>query len=469
MPWKIDISSDATLVTFNPKALTADDEIDVDEIMLALSEQNIEITPDVEARVEKVIACLGDPTQAKNKLVLAQATPAQPGTDGFFQWIDALDPEKRLVPIEAEDKAETGRSSFYEHSGLIVAKESDTLGVHHSPTEGKPGRNVLGRSIEPQPVNDVNLTPGKNVKLLPDGKTFVAECDGMPVIQNDVLNIDPVLTIDGAVDFSTGNVQYGGDVNIAGDVKDLFAVTAEGDINIGGTVEAASIECGGSLAVKRGVTGKEKGVLKVKGNLSAKYLSNVDVWVGGDIEIGSEIVNTNLNCRGKITLAKGAIHGGQVTAAGSIESPSIGSTAGVRTIVRVGIDPFLEEQIKQIEEVVSQANERIAILMPEAKTILDLCRGKPNDRVKKLAQEIRSCKEQIEELQPQLDQLTEQMAQACNGTIIVHKIIYPGTVLYIGPIVELIRKEITGPIEVVVEPTEDDGDRLAMHSLSATR
>ena len=63
--------------------------------------------------------------------------------------------------------------------------------------------------------------------------------------------------IPGDVDFSVGNISFGGDVNIHKSVLDLFRVTSQTNITIGGTIEAAEVHAGQNLIVRGGIVGKD--------------------------------------------------------------------------------------------------------------------------------------------------------------------------------------------------------------------
>ena len=462
MSWQIEINSDSTIVYLNLKRMTSQDKLDYEEIISALQDKNIPVNPKTESHISQIVEQLAHAGDHEERPVLIQAELPTNGQDGRFEWSEMCDQDKHKNPeVESEDP---GCTNFYSRSSIIIAKKDEKIGVLHPPTDGQPGQDVFQKPIEHQAGTEFKVEPGKNVKLLADGRTFLALCDGEPKLEKGILTVDPTLTVKSDVDFTTGNIAFNGDVNIKGDIKDLFEVRTGGDLNVEGTVEAAHIECDGSLTVKLGISGKEKGLIKVQKNLSCKYLSNVTVWVENDAVVDSEIVNTDLNCRGKVVLKRGAIHGSQVCAAGNIESPAIGSPAGVRTIVRAAVDPFLERQIKELNQPRSELAERINNLMPRAKALLAACGGRPNQQLKKLADEIQKCKNHLEKIDRQHSQLLQEMNQKCNGIIIVHKMIYPGVILHLGNNMQIIEHQMTGPIEITVNRSEGEPHALAFNA-----
>ena len=85
-------------------------------------------------------------------------------------------------------------------------------------------------------------------------------------------------------------------------------------------------------------------------------------------------------------------------------------------------------------------------LMPQAKALLQMAGGQPNEKLTRMAEEIRACQQQLKEIEEELQQLELEMAETCHGIIRVQKTIYPGTIIYIGTLMEAIEKEMTGPV-----------------------
>ncbi len=462
MSWEINIIADNKIVRLDLRKLSDEEEIDRDTIVAHLKEENVAIDSVVENHIQEVLARIASGDRSTPLPVLAEGAPPENGTDGYFEWFESCDPEKRLAQLQAD--TEDDRLNFYGRSALIIVAQGDTLGLLHPATAGKSGRDVLGEEIPAQPGCDCTIEPGENVELAPDGQTFASLCDGQPRLEGTVLSVDPVVTVTSDVDFAIGNIEYGGDLNIQGDVKDLFEVRTGGSVVIQGTIEAARVECDGELEVKQGITGKEKGLVKVGKNLNVKYLSNVSVWVTGDATVDSEIVNVDLNVRGRVLLEKGAIHGGTVTAAGNIEAPIIGSPAGVRTVIRAAVDPFLELELAQLTEERDSLNRKIGALMPQAKALLESCRGKPNQQLKELAEELKQCRERTSSIDRACTELAQKAAENCTGTIIVQKILYPGAMLYIGSAIAIINQQMSGPLQAVVSRDASEANTLTFQA-----
>ncbi len=57
------------------------------------------------------------------------------------------------------------------------------------------------------------------------------------------------------MDFSTGNIDFEGDVRVLKGIRDIFEVRATGNIEVGGLIEASTIDAGGSVFAKGGMAG----------------------------------------------------------------------------------------------------------------------------------------------------------------------------------------------------------------------
>ncbi|MBN1845286.1 MAG: DUF342 domain-containing protein [Sedimentisphaerales bacterium] len=464
MTLRIRVSSGKLSASLDLSSL-ADGPVEYGAIEKALAEKKVSIGPEQESQIRHWIDAYRTSGPPGDQPPLLTGTPPAHGQDGRFEWSAQCDPKNNQQFLDQQDQS--GRASFYGRSSLVLVKKGDILGTLHPPTQGVAGKDVYGAAIEPRPGKDCPLKPGKGAAFLPDGKTLAAEIDGELKYNGRMLWVEPVLSIASDVDFSTGNVDYPGDVFIRGDVKDLFEVHSGADIVVAGTIEAAQVECSGSLCVMRGISGKEKGFIVVDKDLSAKYLSNVRVWVRGDTRIQSEIVNTELHCGGQVILERGALNGGEVTAAGSITAPSLGSLAGVRTIVKAGVDPYLLSQFQQKQQTRTELTALVNRLLPQAKVLLRQGNGRVSNELSRITQEIQEAKNELEAIEREHEELEQKLKQVSDRSIVIRKRIYPGCILYIGQAVEAIDREIEGPVEIRARRDRNGAVTLRFQSLSA--
>ena len=111
--------------------------------------------------------------------------------------------------------------------------------------------------------------------------------------------------IRGDVDFSSGNINFIGDVTISGGVTSGFEVKAGGDIEVDGVVESARVESGGNITLHKGIAGAEKGMIQADGAITARFIENARVMAGGDVTVSDAIIQSivwsgaSVRCEGK--------------------------------------------------------------------------------------------------------------------------------------------------------------------------
>src|SRR3990172_7406508 len=94
----------------------------------------------------------------------------------------------------AVDFREIGRFNNAEQGKVLAML---TLG-----TQGKPGRDVFGRDVQPEALQKKVLVAGKNVELSPDGIKAIAKSSGHACRIDGKITIFPKIQIPGDVDYS---------------------------------------------------------------------------------------------------------------------------------------------------------------------------------------------------------------------------------------------------------------------------
>jgi uncharacterized protein (DUF342 family) len=190
---------------------------------------------------------------------------------------------------------------------------------------------VKGETIEVRTPVEAELVAGENVRLEGDSSTgrLISEMEGGascataevsgesgPKMQHTVA-VRPVAQISGDVNYETGNLDFKGNVEIKGSVLSPFIVKASGDIRIGETVESGAQVYGeANLVVRLGIVG-ENTVVKVEGNITAKFIQDATVSAGGNIAAGSYIRSANVSSQSSVTV-EGS--GGAVGASWAVKS-----------------------------------------------------------------------------------------------------------------------------------------------------
>lgn len=193
--------------------------------------------------------------------VIARGIPPTHGDDAILTYhVD-------INPVLAPREYENGMVDFKDIGLIQPVKKDDVLAEKTLLSEGTPGTCVTGKIHEAIPGKDEKLPTGANTVVNENGTALLAGIDGCVSIINGKINVLKTYTIEGDVNYETGNINHNGIVIIKGDVRRGFAVNTTGDIIINGTVESASITAGGSLVVQGGCVGEES-VIEIGGNLA---------------------------------------------------------------------------------------------------------------------------------------------------------------------------------------------------------
>ncbi len=342
------------------------------------------------------------------------------GKDGYIE-----DFFERTVKQKFAEN-EHGKVDYFNLNLVQNIEKDEVICQIIPPVEGVPGRTVQDKEIACRTGKTVTLPKGQNTKVSEDGMKLQAVKSGRLEFNGHNFQVKSVLEINGNVDFSTGNINFVGDVHIHGDVSSGFTVRTVGDITIDGVVEAAEIEAGGDLIVAKGISGDSRAVIKAHHNIYAMYMENCTVHSRENIQTDC-IVNCDVYCDGEIQVrsGKGTVVGGRIRAARGIHSMIVGSKSESVTYIYLGGQPcanyekeFLLKSIENLEnemEKVERQPESPAKAKRIAKIRLDLSVGKVK----------------LERFDKELKKLTEQLEEQ-GGTRLRCDIAYPGMVLMIG-------------------------------------
>ncbi|MCI8759030.1 MAG: DUF342 domain-containing protein, partial [Oscillospiraceae bacterium] len=202
------------------------------------------------------------------------------------------------------------------------------------------------------------LPKGRHTEISEDGMSLLASSSGHVEFSGRAFQVKPLLDIPANVDFSTGDINFLGDVCIHGDICSGFTVRAIGNITVGGVVEACTVEAGGDLVVSGGVQGDNQAVIRAQRNIFAKFIENSCVYVKDSLHADC-LINCDVYCDGEVEVRSGrmTVIGGTLRAARSVSAGTVGSRAECRTEVFLGGQPcadfechILHQEIGQLEK-----------------------------------------------------------------------------------------------------------------------
>ena len=348
----IAVSADAMLATITTTPSLGGKRLTEARLRAAIEAHDIVFAVCDEAAIAEVLS-----KDSVTDLPIATGTPMVSGEDSrFVPLVESV----VNVPL-TEDAA--GRVNFREILEFRSVDPGTPLMRLESPSAGTHGSDVFGRVIPAEPgvaLSFPSSVPGAAVA--PDDPTLLlAEINGHPLVLDDCVQVDNVLTLD-AVDVATGNVSFGGSVLVKGDVASGARIEATGDVVVKGIVDKATIKAGNNIEIGGGVFGEEvcegevcefAAHLTAGGSISALFMSSAFVSAAKLVIVKEYIAHCNVNGKRGIHLGqeggKGCVIGGKCRSDTEVLANVIGTDANVPTSVAVGYRPKLRRRYRELE------------------------------------------------------------------------------------------------------------------------
>lgn len=405
------------------------DGIDYDAAMATLRSAGV-VYGIKESEVRKVV----EPSYFGQIIIVAWGTAPQPGTDSQLNYF--FDATRTVHPTEIED----GRVDYYNLNLIKNVQVGDLLVVRIPPTQGLPGKSVLGKELRAKPGKDSRIPFGKNTRLSEDGSLLTAAVSGHVYINSGRVQVDPVFTWMGDVDLSSGNLSFLGSVIVRGSITYGFNVECDGNLEVGGSIDGGSVSVGGHLTVRQGIQGQQRSVLTIKGNVTSRFVENATVRADGDVIIGEGIMHSNIDAGGNVLVGgkKGVIVGGRVRAGGEITAKTIGSPFATPTELDVGIRP---ERRQYLTELLGRLRVDTANLDKTEKAIVVLKDwekrqgGLPDEKrilLLKLTRSQFKLLKDVDDMTKEKEMIEKEFEQAFQGKIRAEFRIHPGVAISIG-------------------------------------
>ena len=163
-----------------------------------------------------------------------------------------------------ESEAEPGPESHCDRSACAMVKLGQNAARIVEPTIDTDSRDVRGRTLTASDGNPTEIKHDETINRNAEGILIALE-EGVLIRTADNVFVHKVIVFDQYVDFSTGNIEFTGDVIVRKGVRDCFVIQAGGKVEVGGLIEAATIDCGGDPIARGGFAGREVGTAMVGG------------------------------------------------------------------------------------------------------------------------------------------------------------------------------------------------------------
>lgn len=392
------------------------------------------------------------------------------GKDGYFELLVDVGGEN----IELEED-EQGRVDYKSIKVFTNVEEGQVLGNIIPPEKGLPGKTVVGTPVPAPPGKPASIRAGIGAEISGNGTEIVATTAGRITFDGRIISVVEEFVVSGDVDLQIGHINFNGFVEIKGDVLDDFNIKATKGISVSGTVGACKLETDGPITIGT-MAGMGIGLVRCKGDFTARYLNQATVECWGNIFIENEVRNSVLKATGSICAPKGMVTGGETVAMEGIEAKNFGSRSGVKTLLTAGIYfpeadrlHFLRSQLKSIAYQLKKISETLPALQ-----------RKPLDKMRKALREaielrIGILTERQVNLTEEREVLSEELANfqaedhpTANPKINALNVIKEGVIFHLNETVEEVKNEINGPVTIIENPTSREIRQLTYSPLQVT-
>ncbi|MBG0775094.1 MAG: DUF342 domain-containing protein [Desulfovibrionaceae bacterium] len=278
---------------------------------------------------------------------------------------------------------------------------------------------------------------GRNTGVNPSIPTqLLAEANGHVAYENGLIVVKKALRINGHVDYHTGNIFFVGDLMVDGGLHTGFEVQARNTL-VKGIVEGARVVAEASIVCEAGVKGAKQARLFAGKSIRLPFCENASLLARESVLVDGTCMHSDLRVGGKLVV-KGRLQGGTARCNGVIfVGEQLGGGTSTVTEVVLGIDPFLDMHLAEVEESIEAASEHLAEYTAHW------------EKGGELAEEFGPRKEQAERKLKALERRRTQLGEALarSGALDAARLVVPGQVrsgvnITIGPAKTTVREHL---------------------------
>jgi uncharacterized protein (DUF342 family) len=273
-------------------------------------------------------------------VLIASGEPAEVEVAEYYELNHIFD----IKPDRKTDHKD--KIDYRDISPFTIVKKGQVLATLKPRKPGKEGMTVRGTPLPYGNISPQGVSSGNNTRI--EGNNIVAAIHGQLIIENKtVLNVQDTLVIKGAVDYSTGNIVFPGDVFINGPVSDGFKIFAGGSLSIKQTLDLTRVVTKGDIIVSGGIVGKGAALIKSGGSIRTKFIEKCRVAARSSVLVDLEILHSDVFALNTVEMGeKGKIVGGSIYAVHGLRAGGIGKKGSPATSIHCGVD-FAAQQEKE--------------------------------------------------------------------------------------------------------------------------
>ncbi len=367
----------------------------------------------------------------EREIVVAQGQPAIDGKNGYYEY--KFDPDQHRAPKVLEN----GKVDYTNMSTLQNVHEGDVVAIYHQAMQGQDGYDIMGKPLKAKRVREASPLRGQVVCKEDDPDVYLAQKDGKIEIKNGKIDIQEVHEVSGDLTLITGKVEFYGDIVITGNVESGVVIRAGRNVEVKGTVEAATIFAGGDIILSRGIQGAQRAKVSARGNVFADFIEHTVLVAGGNVQ-ANIILNSRVSADGQVILTgkKGAIVGGYTHGMLGVVATEVGNPAEIRTVIHAGCEKEIYQKMHSAKSAESSQEEELKEIVQELKDIqrkIKTLGGKVparlEARVKELEPKVNVLRNELAESRQVRTEMENLIAVGQEAEIVVNGSIHRGTVL----------------------------------------
>lgn len=426
---RVEIASDRNVARLTIVPPCGGEPVTAEKILEALKKAGVTF-----GILEKKIPGLVERGAVENEII-AEASPSIAGTDAHFERLFKESEHKGQPKID-----DTGKVDLHDLGLFISVVKGTPLLRKIPPSPGIPGIAVDGSPIPFKKPRDQSLIAGPGTVLShEDPNILIASADGLPVFEENSAKIVSKLELDG-LDYETGNVEFVGSVNIRGAIQAGFVAKTGGDISVEETVDASDLTADGAINLRCGIFGRGRSRITAKGSIRARFLSDCDVYCGGNLEVDDLISNCTVICEGSVEVGqrwgKGQIYGGRILATKGVRAKILGSVVETSTAIEVSSSPKLAARERIVTKEIGDTEQKAEDLSRSLSYLESSATPKKDPRMGRLRRDLQLVRAKLNVLKREQSELTEKLQVRSDAKIIASEV-HPGVTISIGK-----RKEI---------------------------
>lgn len=308
------------------------------------------------------------------KIPISEGTPPVNGLDQKITWNVNID--QAFIPALTDN----GSIDFKQSNKLPIIHKDENVGTLYPATKGvTPGLDVYGKEIPPIDGLDFNMEISDIFDFV-DGVQEERECkylkartSGLVILKGNNIKVLPVFEAKN-VDYSTGNIDFDGNVIIKDSIADGFSVKATKDIIINGTIGACTIESKENIIVKGGINGRNKGLIKSNKNVIIKFAENCTIYAREKILVEKHCLLSRLISNGNIFVGKGnkggKVVGSYLYSENTISTNYVGAETSTDSVLWSGVNKIVFDKLEKANgELALVANKLSELHMVKIETL----------------------------------------------------------------------------------------------------